>query len=66
MMSAAVEPLIEDPEAAGPNDAIEEAVVETPVEIQSTNTSSLNHKNIINLIACEYCYFITGLGCDCN
>ena len=56
-MSAAAVELI-DPETA--DAAIEEAVVETPVEITSTNPS-LNHKNILNLIACEY--FVTGLGC---
>ena len=50
MSAAAVEPLI-DPETA--DDAIDVAVVETPVEITSTNPS-LNHKNILNLIACEY------------
>jgi hypothetical protein len=49
MMSAAVEPV--DPEVA---DVIEEVVVETPVEIQSTTKPGLNHKNILNLIACEY------------
>lgn len=60
-MSAAVEPLIVDPEA-GPNGAFEGVVADTPVEIQSTTKPSLNHKNILNLIACEY-YFIAGLGC---
>lgn len=61
-MRAVVEPLIVDPEA-GPNDDNEG--VETPVEI--TAKPSLNHKNILNLIACEYfIVLVAGIICQCN